>query len=149
MKFTRSGVLARLKQAMRLVDALWERVYERINAIPQNPRVRPLSHHAFVISSRDLGQSWSPEHHDFWRQAAVIVQALKATDTPARLQRLHQIVAEGKVYVGSQGARYSLRLHADVVAYLRELLDEESKYVGQRRVEASPLSPGADVTDGT
>ena len=36
-----------------------------IRALPDNPRIKRMSPHCFLMRAADLGSIWSPRHHDF------------------------------------------------------------------------------------
>ncbi len=109
-----------IETATAQLSALIEALNAMIAALPDNPRVSRINDKAFVIRKSDLGDNWTPEHHDFkWQYRAIIaaIQRAKAVDAIAALRK---IIAAGKV-------RYSdcqefVHLHPDVIANLQTLL---------------------------
>ena len=102
----------------KVVDA----IEAKIMSLPDNPRITRLSPQAFTISSKDLGNNWSPEHHDFKRQYRIIVDAIKRANVGRALIVLKEIIDKQVVVIGG---RQNLRLHPDVVQYLTTLLVED------------------------
>ena len=96
-----------------------------IAALPDNPRIHRMNDRCFVVSKKDLGDNWTPEHHDFqWQYRAVIasIQRAKAVDAIAALRA---IVAAGKVRYPncpSDNSHKYVNLHPDVIANLKTLL---------------------------
>lgn len=91
--------------------------------LPDNPRITRLgnSPNCFTMSSKNLGNNWSVEHHDFKKQYELIVSELEASEPANLFNKLQKIISEGKVV--RPGPGHSLNLHPDVVAWLRKTSD--------------------------
>lgn len=96
-----SGIVASLKQT--ILD------------LPDNPRIKRMGPHCFIMSSKHLGDNWSVEHHDFKRQYELIVQELEKSSTEDIIKKLKTIVSEGKVRIPSTFSHTTVKLHPDVV----------------------------------
>jgi hypothetical protein len=104
------------QQATELVEAL----NARIESLPDNPRIKRLGANCFTISNKDLGNNWTPAHHDFKQQYRLIVKALQQARTIDAIAVLQQIVAQGRVRDGN--SKNHINLHPDVIVHLRTLL---------------------------
>lgn len=105
-------------QLSALIDALNGMIAE----LPDNPRIHRMNDKCFVVSKSNLGDNWTPEHHDFkWQYRAVIasIQRAKAVDA---ITTLRNIIAAGKVRYPD--CQQYVTLHADVVANLKTLLSD-------------------------
>lgn len=106
------------------------RIIQKINAkilsLPDNPRIKrmPGPANCFVIQFKDLGSSWSPEHHDFKKTYKLIVETLNRASDDDFLKCLLGILEDGRVKLQTSGTHY-LTLHPDVVTYVYQLLQGE------------------------
>jgi len=106
------------------LSALIAALNELIAALPDNPRIHRMNDKCFTVSWKDLGNNWTPEHHNFkWQYQAVIasIQRAKTVDAIATLRR---IIAAGKVRYPSH--EQYVNLHPDVIANLQTLLTDAS-----------------------
>lgn len=130
------------------VEKAKESIQGYIKCLPDNPRIRRLSKNAFVIMSRDLGDVWSPEYHDFqWQYRQVLLKLENASSITGFRSTLSNIVTSGVIAVlsekgaGSQlnevgrlrerlprkvvrrtSTPYKQKLHPEVLQNLRVLL---------------------------
>lgn len=103
------------KRIAQIRDAIAQRVLE----LPDNPRIQRLSGNAFVMSSRDLGDNWSVEHHDFKRQYEFIAAEMQRKELPSVLPFLQLIIEKGSCY---DSAKNRHTFHQDVRKYLAEIV---------------------------
>ncbi len=97
---------------------LIEQLTAMIAALPENPRIRRINEKCFIISSKDLGGNWAPEHHDFRCQYRAVIVAMQRSNNA--LAALKNIITAGKVqYESGKGF---VRLHPDVIVNLQKLL---------------------------
>jgi len=92
---------------------------EKIASLPDNPRITRLgsSPRCFTMSSRDLGNNWSVEHHDFKLQYGHIIEAIQKNKDNA-LNVVCNAIATGKIRIGVGETKHTLALHDDVVKHL-------------------------------
>ena len=93
-----------------------------ILSLPDNHRIRRFhgNPHAFVMSFKDLGDNYSPEHHDFKKQYELVVAELDKVQPYNIMRRPLTIIGEGKIQVGSSRT-YCVNLHPDVLGHLKKV----------------------------
>jgi len=122
------SIQAETERHARAMSELIGELKKHILSLPDNPKIKRMGKsNCFTISSKDLGDNWSVEHHDFKKQYELIVKELEATEPANVFNKLQKIISEGKLVsvVGSNWNRSShrLNLHPDVIAWLRKLAD--------------------------
>lgn len=110
-----------LDRAQRRLDEILRRIAERVEALPDNPRVRRVSANAFTLSASDLGSNWSPFYHDFKAQYRAVADAIRGGNVATSTARLRAIISSRSV--GNSAGRFARTLHPEVVAHLKRLLD--------------------------
>ena len=108
--------IATTKLATLLVE-----LNEMIANLPDNPRINRIGANCFLIRSSDLGNNWSPEHHDFRRQYQRVIDAISTTATVEALTMFRKIVGQGWIYDAKESSR-RFRFHSEVLDNLRSLL---------------------------
>ena len=116
----RAELVKAARKMRRLVAALTTKIEE----LPDNPRIKRLPGPAscFVMRASDLGNNWTPAHHDFQVQYRAIKAALQAVKPMRVMGRLRTIIRTGQI-VGSKKMGDKIILHKDVIAHLKTLLD--------------------------
>lgn len=111
-----------IKELGERLEEIRRVIKEKISSLPGNPRINRLSDspNCFVMQSKDLENSWSPEYHDFKIQYERIIQEINKAGAFNVINRLREITQSGNVK-GLRG--HSLRLHPDVVEHLNKLLE--------------------------
>ncbi len=103
------------KDSVQTQNRILVELTKLIKSLPDNPRIRRLSHNCFKISSKDLGNNWSVAHHDFRQQYdAIAEQLLKCDNVLIGLQK----IIDSKKVICSHGSSGTLNLHKDVVEHL-------------------------------
>ena len=115
-----------LSELVREEEARLTRVREAIVAkvleLPDNPRITRLApKNCFSIWFSDLGNNWSPEHHDFKNQYQFIADELGRKDLGEMLAFLRQIVDKGVVYNSLKQKR---TFHEDVRKYIAQFIGD-------------------------
>lgn len=100
-----------------LVDAL----KAQIAALPDNPRIKRTGRGAFVMSSKDLNNNWSAEHHDFKKQYELIVGMIERAEPSRAVAIIRAAIEEGSIRP-SKAPSNTFRLHPDVINHLKGLL---------------------------
>lgn len=126
--------LAELKQRH---DQILTELCLHIESLPDNPRIKRLSSNAFTISSKNLGDNWSAEHHDFKRCYQLIVQYLRKQSPAMFLARFKGIITAGRLIVNPA---WQIKLHPDVVAHLDRVYRGEPC---QLRLTTCPVAASA------
>lgn len=91
-----------------------------IRTLPDNPRIRRISAHCFLMRAADLGSIWSPRHHDFKWCYAEIAKAVCRSPDPDKV--LADIVESGNLRIYRGISSWDVvKLHPDVVAKLKTL----------------------------
>jgi DNA-binding GntR family transcriptional regulator len=124
-KTTVKGITAELDRHETEMNRLVELLKEQIEALPDNPRITRVSQQAFTISSRDIGNNWSPEHHDFKCQYRQIIEMIERAEPSRAVAIIREAIAK-KAIRPSKAPSNTLQLHPDVVAHLSTLLETEA-----------------------
>ena len=111
----------------KVMSGLIAQLKNHILSLPDNPRIKRLagSPNCFTMSSKDLGNNWSVEHHDFKKQYKIIVKELETSNLSNVYNKLKQIIEEERVVFNKSFSR--INLHPDVVSYLRKTADMPPK----------------------
>jgi hypothetical protein len=107
-----------IKVVNEQLTALVNSLNAMIAALPDNPRIQRLGKQCFVVRSKDVGNNWAPEHHDFRWQYQAIIKTIQKARTDNAIGALQDIIASKKV----KGSGCSVNLHPDVVTNLKTLL---------------------------
>ena len=112
--------LAKYEQALQ---NLKDDLIAKIRDLPDNPKIHRVkeSPHCFVMRSKDLGECWSAEYHDFKYQYEVLAEMIEKMDIRQIKTLIEQIVSKGWVYFESSKGRNKHKFHPDVVEMLRRL----------------------------
>jgi len=110
--------LEKLQKAIELSGRIRIQIAARIKSLPDNPRIHRLSDRCFILQFKDLGCNWTPEYHDFKRQYGLLSQCIEKRRPETLLSFLKTTVQERSFKVNNN---YSVKLHPDVVGYLRSL----------------------------
>jgi len=117
-----------IERHAQAMNTLIRELKTHILALPDNPRINRISNapQCFTIKSKDLGNNWTAEYHDFKKQYELIVKELEASELSNAFNKLYKIINESKVVYSSSGhggcprTTHTLNLHPDVVRYLRK-----------------------------
>lgn len=93
------GVKFTITEMLKQIDNFKKEIQENILQIPDNKNIKRLNSNpnCFVISSKDLGNNWSPEHHDNLYQAKILQEIIEGCDSlPALQNHLEIIVKTGR-----------------------------------------------------
>jgi hypothetical protein len=107
------------KGTQMLVDNLCAAIME----LPQNHRINECSGspRCFTMNFSDLGDNWTPFHHDFRAQYEFLIQVIRRTSLDQLTLKLRQIIEKG-VY-REKGSTY--KFHPDVIHNLANMLGVE------------------------
>jgi hypothetical protein len=95
-------------------------IKNKIRNLPDNPRIKRINKQCFVMSSANLGNNWSAEHHDFKATYRIINREIAKKSPQIMLTFLTELIETGKIYLSAQ--KYTLRPHKDVISYLKEII---------------------------
>lgn len=112
---------AELERAQQAKVSLLKRLTDLIQNLPDNPHIQrfPGNPHAFVISSKHLGNNWSVEYHDSKKQYQLVAEQVEKADNP--VAKLRHLVECGKLVVGSHKPQWIITMHPDVIQNLINL----------------------------
>jgi len=98
------------------IQALKADMISQIESLPDNPRINRIGDrgNCFVMSSKDLGDNWTPEYHDFKWQYNKIVEWINKFTAKRAIDILEEIVRRGSVRISKR----TYYFHPDVVAKL-------------------------------
>ena len=94
-----------------------EEIKRQISSLPDNPKIKRLGERCFTISSKDLGDVWSPEYHDFKHQYETIIGQLDKMGTAAGVNFLRRALKKGSFWIG-----YTYKLNPQVIEHLKSIL---------------------------
>ena len=110
--------LEKLQKAIELSERLRAQIAVRIKSLPDNPGIHRLNDRCFILRSKDLGCNWTPEYHDFKRQYVLLSRCIERKRPETLLSFLRTTVQKSSFKVNNN---YTVKLHPDVVGYLRRL----------------------------
>ncbi|MHA1285793.1 MAG: hypothetical protein ACTSPB_00190 [Candidatus Thorarchaeota archaeon] len=92
----------------------------QVESLPDNPRIKRLDDEGlcFSISSKDLGDNWTPEYHDFKQQYKLIVEWINKSSPQRVMDILEEITTTGQIVMKKQRHKF----HPDVITQLKKLL---------------------------
>ena len=124
------------RHATKMAELLAE-LKAKVLALPDNPRIKRVakSPNCFTMGSKDLGNNWSADTHDFKKQYQLIVNELEASETGKTYAKLQKIIADERVDARVEinlphfsllktrfvKGNYTVKLHPDVVAWLKKM----------------------------
>lgn len=116
------GVLSKLEDLEQQAIMIKTDLLAQIEGWPDNDTIVRISESpsCFIVRSSDLGDNWSPKHHDFKESYKLIIKRLDRCSTGSVRATLEDIVKKRRVIVAGE----RLDLHDDVIAHLNELLEE-------------------------
>ena len=94
-------------------------IMAKVSSLPDNPKINRISPNCFTIKSSDLGDNWTPTHHDFKKQYSLIYDKLKTKSLDKIIPYITDLAKTGKLKI-SEG--YTQNLHDEVRKYLKELI---------------------------
>jgi len=125
-----------IQEAIKAAEDAIAKVFDIIQSLPDNEKIQRLNKSCFVVMKSNLGNNWTPEHHDFKFQYNAVCLAVKRVDISKAYNKLKEIVETGKVVVTSEGyaenpfslkvekggGKFVLNLHKEVVENLKTVL---------------------------
>jgi hypothetical protein len=108
-----------IERLQQEANRLREGIKAKIKALPDNPKITRLGDgKAFTLSSKDLGQSWSPFYHDYRAQYETLAEVIDKTD-PMRLPwKISGIAATGKLKRGAETLTFNPEVLKHLVAVM-------------------------------
>ncbi len=107
----------KIGELMAEIDRIRMALTERIGTLPDNPRIHRMSEHAFIMSSKDLGDVWSAEYHDFKHQYRKIIDYLIQGEPQACYAKLERALQLGRLENSEK-----TKLHPEVVNHVKGIL---------------------------
>ena len=98
-----------------VLSAKLEFLKKVILELPDNPNIKRLNSQCYVMSWSQLGISWSPVYYDFKAQGKMIAQELGKCEKENIVNRLLDILNEGKIVLKSGSTSYTEKLHPDFI----------------------------------
>lgn len=108
----------------------------KIIALPDNPRIQRLGDtpKCFVVMFSDLGDNWTPAHHDFKYQYKLLAKELSRRSVERAWLFLKKAVWQGHfIESGAVNGQGKLNFHADVLKYLMELTGFQNKKLNEEK----------------
>ena len=123
MSDTLKGIDRELAKYEEALEVLKQDLISKIRELPDNPKIHRAkgNPHCFVMRSKDLGDCWSAEYHDFKYQYEVIIEMIEKRDIKQIKKLFQKILSEGRVYYESSNGRNTHIFHPSVVEMLRNL----------------------------
>jgi len=118
---TASTITAELDRHEAEMKGLVDALKAQIAALPDNPRIKRLSAYGFVMSSKDLNNNWSAEHHNFLEQYRLIVEMIERAEPSRAVAIVRDAVAKGFIRP-TKAPSNAFKLHPDVINHLKGLL---------------------------
>jgi hypothetical protein len=110
------------------VDVLNEKLIQKIEALPQNPRLTKIGENTFVIKHSDMGTNWTPFFHDFKHQYTFLRAIIENHDINQTERIFQEIMDKGsyrltKTIKTTNGheflSKQTYYFHPDVIAILK------------------------------
>jgi hypothetical protein len=90
----------------------------KVKTLPENPRTKKLAKNCFIMSSKDLGECWAAEYHNFNSQYEVVIEIINTSELRVILKALGNIIKDGKV----KHKNNVVHFHPDVREHLKGIL---------------------------
>lgn len=106
-----------IAQIEELKNQVRQHIQQVVIQLPDNPRIERFSKNpsCFVLSSKDFGDCWDAEYHDFYGQYRKISSWLESQQPEQMLNMLRTIVNQGCIWKDKRNHRF----HPDVIEHLR------------------------------
>jgi len=108
-----------LQAQQEAIHKIKEELQAAISALPDNPSIKRLGHGAFTISSKDLGNNWTPEFHDFKIQYGILITLIDKTQPDKLANVLTEVINNGKLR--DKDRNRTVYFHPEVIKLLKEL----------------------------
>lgn len=93
------GVKLTVTEMLNQIEEFKKELQNNVSQMPDNKKIKRLSPNCFIINSKDLGDNWSPEHHDNLYQAKALIKIIENSESLNSLQNnLESIVQKGKCF---------------------------------------------------
>lgn len=113
-----------VQEARFNIDAIVEKLEDKIKSLPENDKIKRVSKNAFIMNSKHLlNTCWSPEFYDFKFQYEKIIEKLKSIDPLRIKETLEQIVTNEFIGKASEPYQNRTRIHPQVIKYLIKTLN--------------------------
>lgn len=114
------GVKLTITEMLKQIDNFKKEIQKNLSQIPDNKKIKRLNENCFIINSKDLGNNWSPEHHDNLYQAKALSEIVEGCDSLTSLQNaLEGIVKTGRC----QHSKYKwLTFNDEVRDFIKQLM---------------------------
>ena len=105
------------------IEAIKQNLCQKIEVLPDNPKITRLNHNCFEIHFSDLGESWSPFYHDFKAQYRMIIEILETKDIGEIIPTLQKLTTprHDKSYWFFYKGDHN-RFHPDVIRHIKTIL---------------------------
>jgi hypothetical protein len=105
-----------------LVEKIKKQLTEKINSLPDNPRIHRTGQNGYSMSSKDLSAdlNMSPLFYDFKRQYGIIATLIEMRPLEDIPNTLKAIITTGRVTYKEQVWRF----HPDVITHLKQLAEQ-------------------------
>ncbi len=116
------AIYTTVKEISDKIDRLKKDISKLILSLPDNPRINRLGSNCFTMSSKHLGEAWSPFYHDFKSQYQKIVEIIESSRPETIVSTLEKIIKPSKFghWYKQGGNRY--RFHPEVIKNLQTIL---------------------------
>lgn len=107
-----------VEDAQEKVLRIKKEIFDVIRNLPDNPNIKRLGDKAFVMSSKNLLNNWTPQYYDFQWQYKRIIELIKSSGVDAIIPKLEEIIKTGEFRQG----REAIKFHPDVIENLKKIL---------------------------
>ena len=120
----KTDIIATERVHRQQVKALKDELTKRIQALPQNPALKPLAKNAFVISFSNIGNKWGPEAHDFRIQYELLAKMIDRAESPlSAIMQIRRALRDKRIMTGTKGVcNPAIPLHRLVIENVRQAL---------------------------
>jgi hypothetical protein len=102
-----------------------EQVIKKLLKLADNPRIKRISDKAFILKSSNLGDNFSPEHHDFALCYRLIAELLRKKPVTEVYSTIVAIIETGQYRDGS----CKINLHPDVIKNLDNFIHKDFYFI--------------------
>jgi hypothetical protein len=112
----------KISELIELGKTLRKQIQDKIKALPDNPRINRLGKNCFTMKQSDLGDNWTPEHHDFKRTYETICEKLESVKLENVEKALLDMILKEQVVTQNKNSKNRLNLHKDVIEHLKTII---------------------------
>lgn len=112
-----------LNEIKNKIDIMKDKLKDKINSLPDNPKINRVSANCFILNYKDLDMNnWTPQYYDFKRQYKFISDMIDNSDIKVIIKNIDIIITKGKLYYGKiPYNKEIIYFNPEVVNYLKTI----------------------------